>query len=198
MQPHSYQNLHWYPLNSRKKHWPKISVAYFTKWFQYVFTVGGWRMYPFNLPLLAPAYIPTQSCTRASFWNLNPTGARNQKPEPSSRLTFICETRFRSKSQIYRGSSDMRNCGVTKNVVFGYKCGYTVYHTQNNNHLDQNIGIIWHKRRILVKDNTAEYYVSQEEKKLSTIGKTSRLTGFLKQAKNRVSDWSLWGEAIQC
>jgi len=26
----------------------------------------------------------------------------------------------------------------------------------------------------------------------------SRLVDFLKQAKNRVSDWSLWGKAIAC
>jgi len=57
----------------------------------------------------------------------------------------------------------MRNCGVSKNLAFGYNCRYTVYHTQNNNHLDQNIGIIWQKRSILVKDNTAEYNVSQEK-----------------------------------
>jgi len=30
------------------------------------------------------------------------------------------------------------------------------------------------------------------------LGMTSRLVGFLKQAKNRVSDWSLWGKAIAC
>ena len=30
------------------------------------------------------------------------------------------------------------------------------------------------------------------------VGMTSRLVGFLKQAKNRVSDWSLWGKAIAC
>jgi len=36
--------------------WPKMSVAYFTKSFQSIFTAGGWRMYPFNLPLSAPAY----------------------------------------------------------------------------------------------------------------------------------------------
>jgi len=30
------------------------------------------------------------------------------------------------------------------------------------------------------------------------IGMTCRLVGFLKQAKNRVSDWSLWGKAISC
>jgi len=89
----------------------------------------------------------------------------------------------------------MLNCGVTKNVVFGHSCRYTVYHTQKNNHLDQTINIIWHKRSILVNDNAAEYNVSQEKKetimKLSTvalIGMKSRLVGFLKQAKNCVSD----------
>jgi len=43
-------------LPAAKKGWLKISVAYFTKWFQSIFIVGGWRMYPFNLPLSAPAY----------------------------------------------------------------------------------------------------------------------------------------------
>jgi len=62
----------------------------------------------------------------------------------------------------------MRNSGVTKNFVFGYSCRYTIYHTQNNNHLDQNIGVIWHKRRILVNDNTAECNVSQEKKETIT------------------------------
>ena len=69
------------PLTSSKKFWPKISVAHFTKWFQSIFTVGGWRTYPFNVPLLAPAYIPTQSCKRVSFWSLNPSRARNHKPD---------------------------------------------------------------------------------------------------------------------
>jgi len=50
----------------------------------------------------------------------------------------------------------MRNCGVTKNVVCRYSCEYTVYHIENRNHLDQNIGIIWHKCSILVNDNSAE------------------------------------------
>jgi len=31
-----------------------------------------------------------------------------------------------------------------------------VYHTEYNNHRDQIIGIIWHKRRMLVNDNTME------------------------------------------
>jgi len=92
-------NLHWYPLTSSK-----VSVAYSTTWFPSIFTVGRWRMYPFNLLLLAPAYIPTESCKRASFWNLNPAGTRNHKPEPGSSPTFIFEVRFRPESQFYRGS----------------------------------------------------------------------------------------------
>ena len=51
--------------------------------------------------------------------------------------------------------------------MFGYSCRSTVYHTQNNNHLDQNIGVIWRKRSTLVNDNTAEYNVLKEKKKLS-------------------------------
>jgi len=87
----------------------------------------------------------------------------------------------------------MHNCRVTKNVVFGYSCRYTVYHTQNNNHLDQNIGIIWHKRSMLVNDNTAEYNVSQKKKLSRNYPRwhyrhENRLVDFLKQAKNRVSD----------
>ena len=106
MQPHPYQNLHWYPLDSSKNIWTKISVAYFTKWFQSIFTVGGWRVYPFNLPLLAPAYTNThtQSCKRASCWSLNPAQARNHKLEPGWSPTFIFEARFRPESQIYRGN----------------------------------------------------------------------------------------------
>jgi len=30
------------------------------------------------------------------------------------------------------------------------------------------------------------------------IGLTSRLVGFLKHAKNRVSEWSLWCKAMAC
>jgi len=64
----------------------------------------------------------------------------------------------------------MRNCGVTKTVVC--RCRYAVYHTENSNHLDQTIGIIWHKRSMLVNDNTAQCNVSQAKEtimKLSTM-----------------------------
>ena len=64
MQPHPFQNLYWYPLISSTNIWPKISVAYLTKWFQSNFSADWWRMYPFNLSLLLPAYIPTQSCKK--------------------------------------------------------------------------------------------------------------------------------------
>jgi len=50
----------------------------------------------------------------------------------------------------------MRNCGVTKNVVCRCSCRYTFYHTENSNHRNQNIGITWYKRSMLVSDNTAE------------------------------------------
>jgi len=58
----------------------------------------------------------------------------------------------------------MRNCGVTKNIVCRCSNRYTVYHTENSNNLDQDIGINWHKRSMLVNDNyrAAEYNVSQE------------------------------------
>jgi len=59
----------------------------------------------------------------------------------------------------------MRNGGVTKNVVCRCSCRYTAYHTENSNHLDQNIGIIWRKDSMLGNDNAAEYNVSQEKKK---------------------------------
>ena len=55
---------------------------------------------------------------------------------------------------------------------------------------------------MLVNDNTAEYNVSQEKRKYhenihdGAIGMKSRLVGFLKQAKNCVSDWSLWSKDI--
>jgi len=64
----------------------------------------------------------------------------------------------------------MRNCGVTKHVVCNSawcSCTYTVYHTENSNHLDQNIGIIWHKHNMLVNDNAVEYNAAQEKKKQS-------------------------------
>jgi len=67
----------------------------------------------------------------------------------------------------------MRNCGVTKQVVCRCSCRYTVYHTENSNHLEQNIGIIWHKCSMLVYDNTAEYKMFLKKKE--TITKLSMM-----------------------
>jgi len=39
----------------------------------------------------------------------------------------------------------------------GIAAGLRFYHTQNNNHLDQNIGLNKHKLILLVNDNTAEH-----------------------------------------
>ena len=156
MHPHPYQNLHWYPLTSRKNIWPKISVAYFTKWFQPIFTVGGWRRYRLSISVCWPLPTKPHRVGKGVIFKPEPGRARNHKPKPGSSPTFIFEARVRPESQIYQGSYDMRNCRVTKNVVCRCSCRYTLYRTQNNNHLDQNIGIIWHKRSILVNDNTAE------------------------------------------
>ena len=57
---------------------------------------------------------------------------------------------------------------------------------------------------MLVNDNTAEYKFLKKKRNYhetihdGAIGMTSRLVGFLKQARNRVSDGSLWGKAIAC
>jgi len=131
----------------------------------------SWRMedVSFQSPLVAPAYIPTQNCKRASFWSLIPARSRNPNPEAGSSPTLIFEARFRPECQSYQGSEDMRNSGVTKNVVCRCSCRYTDYHTQNSNHLDQNIDIIWHKRSTLVNDNTAEYNLKKKRNYHETI-----------------------------
>ena len=166
MKPHPYQNIHLYPLSGNKSIWPKISVAYFAKWFQSVSTVGGRKMHLFNLPLLASAHLPTQGCKRASIWSLNPAGSEITSPDRDRSRHLFLKPALGPKVNLPR-ELDMRNRRVTKNAVFEYCCIYAVFHTQNNNHLDQNIGIVWHKRSMLVNDNTAEYNVSQEQKKPS-------------------------------
>ena len=92
-------------LPAEKNIWPKSSVAYFTTWFQSIFTIGGWRTYPFNLLLLAPAYIPTQSCKRALFWSPNPARVQHLflKPDLGVKAKFtkgveICATAEKQKT----------------------------------------------------------------------------------------------------
>jgi len=43
----------------------------------------------------------------------------------------------------------------------GIAAGIQFYHTQNINHLDQNIGLNKHKRNLLVSDNDMECNASQ-------------------------------------
>jgi len=45
--------------------------------------------------------------------------------EGQTRLepTFIFEAQFRLESQIYQTSQDVRNCEVSKNVVYGISSG---------------------------------------------------------------------------
>jgi len=156
MQPHPFQNLPWYSLSSSKNIWCKSSVAYFTKWFQSIFTVGGRRMYPFNL-LCCP--LPTyphrvvkaphlEAWTRPEpeVTSLNPARAWHLFLKPDLGLKAKFTERVLRYAQLR----------VTENVVCRCSCRYMVYHTQNSNHLDQNMGIIWHKHSMLVNDNTAE------------------------------------------
>jgi len=66
----------------------------------------------------------------------------------------------------------MGNCAVSKTHCVGVAAGTRFYHTQNSNHLDQNINLNKHKHSLLVNANTAEYNVSQNKKtitKLSTM-----------------------------
>jgi len=69
----------------------------------------------------------------------------------------------------------MRNCRVTKNFVCRCSCTYTVYQTENSNHLEQNVGILWHKRSMLVNDNTAECGIKCFSRKKETITKLSTM-----------------------
>jgi len=59
---------------------------------------------------------------------------------------------------------EIRATAEQKHVLCRFSGRYTVYHTENSNHLYKNIGTIWHKRRMLVNDNTAEYTVFQEKR----------------------------------
>jgi len=44
-----------------------------------------------------------------------------------------------------------------------------VYRTENSNHFDQNIGIILHKRNMLVNDNTANMFFKNKRNYHETI-----------------------------
>jgi len=74
---------------------------------------------------------------------VNPARARNHKPESGPSLTFTLKPDSGLNTEFSEGVNwDMRNCGVSKNIAFESSWRYTVYHTQNNNRVDQNIDII--------------------------------------------------------
>jgi len=54
--------------------------------------------------------------------------------------------------------------GVSKTWRAGVAAGTRFNHTQNSNHLDQNINLNKHKLSLLVNANTAECNVSQHKK----------------------------------
>jgi len=65
------------------------------------------------------------------------------KPEPVPNAIVIFEARFMLESQNYRVSQATYNCGVSKKCT-GIDAGTRFYHTQNSNHLHQNIGLNKH------------------------------------------------------
>jgi len=86
-----------------------------------------------------------------------------------------------------------------KTCCMGIAPGTRFYHTQNSNHLDQDISL--NKHSLLVNDNTAESNVSQGKKKILRNYPPKHYTHkinymkiwfvghrFLKQAKNCVCD----------
>jgi len=60
----------------------------------------------------------------------------------------------------------MRKRRVSKTWCTDIAAGTRFYHTQNTNHLDQNIGVNNHKLSLLVNDNSAECEASQDQEKL--------------------------------
>ena len=73
-------------------------------------------------------------------------------------------------------SQDMRNSGgVSKTQCADVAAGTWFYHTQNSNHLDQNINLNKYKLSLLVNANTAECNVSHHKNKTITKLSTTAL-----------------------
>ena len=175
MHPNPCQNIHWYPLTSSKNIWPKISVAYFTKWYQPIFTVGGWRMYrPFNFRLLPLHTNPHRVVKGPHFeaWT---------RPEPE--ITSLNPARVRHlflKPDLVlkanQGSYDMRNCRVTKTLFAGIVAGTRFITPKITTTLTKTLASsgtnVARWSAIILR--SAEYDVSQEKKE--TITKLSTMT----------------------
>jgi len=115
----------------------------------------------FQSPLVGPCIHIHKELYKGLAFKPEPAPGRNHKPQ--------LKPDFGLKAKFTQGVKICATAEKQKNVVCRCSCRYTVYQTENSNHLDQNIGIIWHKRSMLVNDNTAKYNISQEKKKLSTM-----------------------------
>jgi len=160
MQPHPHRNLHWYPLTSSKNIWPKISVACSASQNDFnlflLLVGGGCTVLSISPCWPLPTY-PHRVVKRPHFeaWT---------RPDPKSQARTRLEPDIYFWSPIYAWKSNLprglryAQLGSNKKRCLACRssCKYMVYHIENSNHLDQNIGIIWHKCSMLVKDNTAE------------------------------------------
>jgi len=86
------------------------------------------------------------------------------KAQPGPNATFISDAWFRPESQFFQVSQDMRKPRVSKTLHTGIATGTRFYHTQNSNHLDQNIGLKKHKLSLLANDNIAKCKASQKKR----------------------------------
>jgi len=84
-----------------KKCLAKISVGFFTNDLQFIFTADGWMMYPFNLPLSAPAccWVPFRLC-KHRLSNILSQHQSNSQAElsKSTREDFKISKRTRPRS----------------------------------------------------------------------------------------------------
>ena len=103
-----------------------------------------------------------QSCKRAS--NI-------LKPEPGPSPTFILKPDLGPKAKFTEWVKICAIVGYQKTKCAGIAAGTQFDHTQNSNHLDQNIGLNYHKSRLFFSD-TVECNVSKKKEtttKLSTM-----------------------------
>jgi len=144
----------------QKNIWPKLV------WFQSIFTVGGWRIYPFKLPFCALHPYPHRVVKGPHLEAWTRPEPEITSPNPAWAPHLFLKPDLGLKANL---SGEFRYAQLRSetNIVCRFSWRDMFYRTENSNHFDQNIFIIWHKRSMLVKDNTAEYNVFQEKKKLS-------------------------------
>jgi len=100
-----------------------------------------------------------QSCNPASFWN--PARAQNHKPNSARDGHWFLKPDLGSKVKFTKWVKICATAGYQKTECTDIAAGTRFYHTQNSNHLDQNIGLNKHKLSLLVHDNVTECNISQ-------------------------------------